>query len=301
MPTTRQVSDIRVGSEGLGDVARRLDLADLNEAVARLGDSAADGLGALGLALSADDVGLALLLGALDDETGALGVLLGDLLLLDGLGELLAEGHVGDGDVLESDVELAGALHEVGADALGDGLALGDELGGVELGHDGLEDLVADGGEHALVVVRAQVLVDLGQGRHVRPVQHPQRQAHHLHVLRPRRRRDVPRLRPHVEHDAPLQPRHQEVRPLPHHRLLHPLQPVEDHRPRPALHVVERRLHRRDADRRWDRPPVYVEEGVGHFFDFFFLSVSVSVSSFRVGFTMVRIPGTVGRDEERNL
>ena len=69
---------------------------------------------------------------------------------------------MGDADVLEGDVELAGALGQVGADALGDGLALGDELGGVELGDDGLEDLVADGGEDALIVVLAEVLLDEG-------------------------------------------------------------------------------------------------------------------------------------------
>jgi hypothetical protein len=118
-----------------------------------------DCVGGLGFALGADDVGLPLLLGLLDDESGALGLLLGDLLLLDGLGELLAEGHVCDGDVLEGDVELARALEQVGADLVGDGLALGDELGGVELGDDGLEDLVTDGGEDTLIVVEAEVLV----------------------------------------------------------------------------------------------------------------------------------------------
>ena len=63
-----------------------------------------------------------------------------------------------DGDVLERDVELGGAAEEVGADAGGDGLALRDELGGVELGDDGFEDFVADGGEDALVVVETEVL-----------------------------------------------------------------------------------------------------------------------------------------------
>ena len=63
-----------------------------------------------------------------------------------------------DGDVLERDVELGGAADEVGADACGDGLALRDELGGVELGDDGFEDFVADGREDALVVVEAEAL-----------------------------------------------------------------------------------------------------------------------------------------------
>ena len=51
-----------------------------------------------------------------------------------------------------------GALEQVGADLVGDGLALGDELGGVELGDDGFEDFVTDGGEDTLVVVLAEVL-----------------------------------------------------------------------------------------------------------------------------------------------
>jgi hypothetical protein len=63
-----------------------------------------------------------------------------------------------DGDVLERDVELLRSLHEVGADAVADGLSLGDELGGIELGDDGLEDFVSDGGEYSLIVVLAEVL-----------------------------------------------------------------------------------------------------------------------------------------------
>jgi hypothetical protein len=64
-----------------------------------------------------------------------------------------------DGDVFEGDVEFVGALEEVGADAVGHGFTLGDELGGVELRDNGFEDFVADGGEDALVVVEAEVLV----------------------------------------------------------------------------------------------------------------------------------------------
>lgn len=63
-----------------------------------------------------------------------------------------------DGDVLEGNVELGGALEEVGADAGADGFALGDEFGGVELGDDGFEDFVTDGGKDALVVVEAEGL-----------------------------------------------------------------------------------------------------------------------------------------------
>ena len=65
---------------------------------------------------------------------------------------------MGDGDILEGDVELLGALEELGADAVGDLLTLGDELGSVELGNDSLEDFVSDGGEDTLIVILSEGL-----------------------------------------------------------------------------------------------------------------------------------------------
>lgn len=60
---------------------------------------------------------------------------------------------MGDGNVLQGDVELGGTLEKVCTDAVGDGFTLGDELCGVELGNDGLQDFVSDGGEDTLVVI----------------------------------------------------------------------------------------------------------------------------------------------------
>ena len=81
---------------------------------------------------------MTLLLSTLDDESCSLGILLGNLLLLDSLCEFTTEGHVGDGDILEGDVELGGTESKVVADALGNSLSLGDKLGSVELGDNGL-------------------------------------------------------------------------------------------------------------------------------------------------------------------
>ena len=64
-----------------------------------------------------------------------------------------------DGDVLKSNVELLSTLEEVGADAVGDGLTLGDELGSVELGDNGLQDFVSDRREDTLIVILAEVLL----------------------------------------------------------------------------------------------------------------------------------------------
>jgi hypothetical protein len=65
---------------------------------------------------------------------------------------------VSNGDILEGNVEFSSTAGEIALDALGDGFTLGDELGGVELGDNGLEDFVTDGGEDSLVVVCTEVL-----------------------------------------------------------------------------------------------------------------------------------------------
>jgi len=51
------------------------------------------------------------------------------------------------------------ALEQIGADAVGDGFSLCDELGGIELSDDGFEDFVADGGKDTLIVVGTEILV----------------------------------------------------------------------------------------------------------------------------------------------
>ena len=107
----------------------------------------------LGLALGPDDVGLLLLLGLDHNELGALGLLLHDLLRLDGLGELGAELEVGDGDVLQRDVELGRARGQLLAHLLRHFVTLRDELLRVVLRDHGLQHLIADRRQHALVVV----------------------------------------------------------------------------------------------------------------------------------------------------
>jgi len=69
------------------------------DVAATLLDGVSDQLGGAGLTLGAHDRGLLLLSGLVDDEGGALGVLLGDLLCFDGGGEL-----GGEGEMLEEDV-----------------------------------------------------------------------------------------------------------------------------------------------------------------------------------------------------
>ena len=156
LSAARQIRNIGVLRQRRRNLPTRLNLSDLNQAVSRLGNGLSNGIGTLGLTLSPDDVGLSLLLCLFDHEPRPLRVLLCDLLLLDRLGELPPERHVRDGYVLEGNVELGRAAREVLADSVGDDFTLRDELGGVELRYDCLEDFVADGREDSLIVILAE-------------------------------------------------------------------------------------------------------------------------------------------------
>lgn len=76
-----------------GDVSGVLELAQLNVTAALL-DGVTNQLGGAGLTLGANDHGLLLLAGLVDDEGSTLGFLLGDLLGFDCGGELGREGEV---------------------------------------------------------------------------------------------------------------------------------------------------------------------------------------------------------------
>lgn len=70
-------------------------------------------------------------------------------------------------------------------------------------------------------------------------MQHTEGQADHLEILAARRRRDVSRLRPHVKDDAPLQPRHEEVRALVDDGVLDTGHPVKDDCSGSTLDIVD--------------------------------------------------------------
>ena len=93
----RQVGDVAGGAERLGDILRRLDAAHGEQTVTGLVERAGDQRSSLGLTLGAHNRRLTFLLGLLHNELGTLRILLRDLLLLNGLSELLAKREVGLG------------------------------------------------------------------------------------------------------------------------------------------------------------------------------------------------------------
>lgn len=91
-------------------------------------DGFSDEFGTPRFTLRLDNDALLLLQRLIDEVRGPLRRLLRNLLRLDRLAESRREGDVRDRDVVEDEVEAAGAAFEVVADELGDHLALGDEL-----------------------------------------------------------------------------------------------------------------------------------------------------------------------------
>lgn len=79
--------------QNLRNVSCVLELPQINIRAALL-DSVTDEFGGAGFTLSANNGGLFLLAGFIDDEGGALGFLLGDLLGFDGGGKFGGEGEV---------------------------------------------------------------------------------------------------------------------------------------------------------------------------------------------------------------
>ena len=96
----RQVRDAARPRQRLRDLLRGVDASHFNQTRAALLEGPTNNLGGGRLALGADDRGLLLLLGLGNNVSLALGLLLGDLLLLDGAAELLAEDQMRDRDVV---------------------------------------------------------------------------------------------------------------------------------------------------------------------------------------------------------
>ncbi|KAL2334307.1 hypothetical protein Fmac_015520 [Flemingia macrophylla] len=159
-----------------------LDPPKLDEVHADEGGGVGDELGSVTFPLGTDNGDVTL--GLYDDELGAFGPLLGDLFLLDGARELVTVGEVDDSNVIKDDIEVLGTMDKAVADEGRELGVVGEELVDVELGHDGLKDLIVDRADDLLVVLQAEILNDdeellsVGAGKDV------DGQVHHLEVIR---------------------------------------------------------------------------------------------------------------------
>jgi len=99
-------------------VLSSFNLSHGDQAGTTLTDSISDQFSSFCLAFSAEDGSFCLFFALENDELGTLSALLGNLLHFNGVGEVVGELQVRDGDVVEDDVELEGAFLEVRANLL---------------------------------------------------------------------------------------------------------------------------------------------------------------------------------------
>lgn len=172
--------------------------------------------------------------GLVNNECGTLGVLLGNLLGFDGSGELGGEGQmlnssrdvssgpvtgsVGmglrayrQGDIIKSNIEARGTPGQVLPNQTGDVLTLGDQLAGVELSDNALQDLVDNGGQHTLVKVLAKGTVNLWQSIDAGPGQDTAGDVDHLQILGTSQGGNVARLRADIVNNRGFDPGNPEV------------------------------------------------------------------------------------------
>lgn len=107
-------------------------------------------------------------------------------------------------------------------------------------------------------------LIDFRQGLDLRSMQHPQRQANHLQIFTPRRRRDISWFRADIVDDAFLQPGDEEMGAFVHNCIFDSRETVEDHGAATSFDVVDGGLGEGDADGEGDGEFVDGAEGVSH-------------------------------------
>ena len=209
-----------------------LDLPQLDVALALL-DRVSDQFRRSGLTLGADDECLLLLTGLVDQERSPLGLLLSDLLGFDSGGEFGGEGQMlqhcrqvslpiipfnfvcttyRKRHIVKGNVEASRTAGQVVPDETGDILTLRNQLAGVELRDNALEDFVHDGRKNPLVEVAAKGAVDLREGVDAGSGQNTAGDVDHLQVLGTGQGSDVARLCAHVVDDGRFEPGNSEVR-----------------------------------------------------------------------------------------
>jgi len=189
--TLRQIDHVSTRCHVSGNFLGSLDPAQLDKTFASVDECLGQQLCCLGVSLGRNDGGLLDLLGLFDQEPGLLCLLLSHLLQLDGLSEFSSKGQVSDGNVVQDDSELAGSLGQLSVDSGRHKLSLSDQLAGIELSYDCLEDFVGDGGKDPVIVVSTQGGVDVGQSVRLWSEKDPQGDVDVLQVLGSGDGRDV--------------------------------------------------------------------------------------------------------------
>ena len=198
-------------SQWMSDFTSSFDSFELNVGL-RSAKSRSKKLCSTCLSLCLNDCWILILQGLLNEILSSLSVLLGNLLLFNGICELFTEGKLSDWDIIDDNLEVLGTLLKSLTDEVRDLFSLGEKLTSVVLGDDWLEHFINDGWEYTLIVVRSESTVELGKLRLVRSVQHSQADVNHLEIFGTSDWLDDLRVGSHVVDDGSFKPWNQQMK-----------------------------------------------------------------------------------------
>lgn len=124
-----------------------------------------------------------LLFSTSDDELSLLSTLQSNLLLFNGVVEILTEGKVSDGNIVKLDVVLVSTLFQQFRNTLRDLFSFCEQLLSIILGNNSLHDFISQRRKDAITEIRTDFSVDLGQMFQIRMGQNSERNANSLEIL----------------------------------------------------------------------------------------------------------------------
>ena len=170
-----------------------INTTNFNDTRTRLLQSIANQSSSFGFTFSGNNGGLQFtrskskydlfLFGTSDDELGLFSALQSNLLLFNGIVEVLAESKMGDGDIIELDVVFISTLFQQFRNTLRDLFSFCEQLFSIILSNDGLHDFITQGRKDTVAEIRTDLSVDLWQVFQVRMGQNSERNTNGLEIL----------------------------------------------------------------------------------------------------------------------
>mmetsp|Transcript_24104 Transcript_24104/g.36620 ORF Transcript_24104/g.36620 Transcript_24104/m.36620 type:complete len:268 (+) Transcript_24104:283-1086(+) len=185
-------------------------------------------LGRLGFSFRFRNDGLLFLFSSQDDVLCSLSFLLSNLLRFNSSRIFRRKGQMGNGHIIQDDVEESGSSSQINGNFLRNHVTLRQKLIGIIARHNRLGALVHDAGKHPFVVVDAQLAVDPNQPVRVRLVQDTNGDGHHLQILGTRQSLQIHGAGTDVEDHGAFEPRNVEIQTFSVHRVLHTYEAIEN-------------------------------------------------------------------------
>merc|ERR1719234_1725349 len=232
--TLWQIDDISGLCHVVCNVFSCLNTSQFNQTLTSLGESACQQFSSFCVSFSLNNSCFLVELSPLDQKSGFLCLLLGDLLLLNSCCELPSKSEMGDADVIKDETKLSRASHKLLIRPGAHLLSHSNQLASVKFCHHLLK--------HLIVIVLTKGGVNLRKGIRLGAEENPEGNVNILQILGSSDGGNVLWPGPDVINDWLLDPWDHEMGALSHHLLLHTDKPVKDDRPVTTVHIEKSRI-----------------------------------------------------------